>query len=218
MKKILAKCFKPLLGFIFSKELLISRRRCQKNRIALTFDDGPHPENTEKILTILKREGIRATFFLSGESVVKYSRLAKRIADEGHQIGNHSFYHKRVKELGYRQYIEGVEKTEELLCNSNTFTINRKFFRPPYGELNPRFILYALMNKMKIVNWTFDSGDSHRRSSTELREYLKSALIRDGEILLFHEDYEHTPELLPDFISDLKARGFTFSTVEEFLE
>lgn len=109
-----------------------------------------------------------------------------------------------------------MRKTERLI-----FEVTKrkcKFFRPPYGELDIRLLIYALKNKITIVNWSFDSTDSCKRSPIDLKQYLKSAVIKAGEIILFHEDYKHTQEALSYIITDLKSRGFMFSTVREFLE
>lgn len=213
MKKLLSDVKKSLFKLIFNNCLIYSQPK--SNAIALTFDDGPHPENTERLLAILKREGVKATFFFTGELVQNLQVLVLKVADDGHELGNHAFYHKSIKVAGFSNYMQGIKKTDEMLPYKKNG--HYRLFRPPYGELNLKLLLYALKKRIKIVLWSFDSLDSFKRTPEELRAHINPSFIKNGDILLFHEDYNHTVKALPGIIAELKSKGYKFSTVSEMI-
>lgn len=203
MKRIISN--KKCIDFIFYG------RSISSNKIALTFDDGPHPVNTLKLLALLEKENIKATFFCSGAECEKYPGLIKEIARQGHEIGNHSYRHKRLKEIGVEDYRGGILRTNEIIYKSTG--IKPRLFRAPYGELNLRMVMIVRSNKMIYAGWTIDSNDSYIKEKRLLIQHLSKQNIRKGDILLFHEDYEQTIEAMPEIVGVLKAKGFSFGTV-----
>jgi peptidoglycan-N-acetylglucosamine deacetylase len=212
--KNIKKHINNFIKYCLPKRIFTTITSYQDKKIALTFDDGPHPENTEKILKTLKDNGVKATFFLIGEQISKYPNLARKIFEEGHEIGNHSFTHKYLNDIAFTEYVKEIEKTDKLIFNLSNKKC--KIFRPPYGACNLRLILYAIKNKITIVSWSFDSNDSFAASATDLMNYIDKASIKSGDIILFHDDNKYTAQTLDFIIKNLKLKGFDFCKIGRF--
>lgn len=206
MKSAIVKCIKYFMSFLFPNNFAYKGKR---RGIALTFDDGPHIKNTIDISNILYEKKIKATFFVVGEEAEKCSDTVKFLAQNTHEVANHSYSHKKNSSM------QDIKRCEELI--KDVTGGSPKLFRPPWGNITPIKLLYTIFNRMKIVLWSFDSLDDKLRTAKELSEYIRKSKISSGDILLFHDDYKHTVEALPDIIDDLKSRGFIFSTVSELL-
>jgi peptidoglycan/xylan/chitin deacetylase (PgdA/CDA1 family) len=211
MKRLL----KNILARLFPKQLILKRLN-SKNSIALTFDDGPYPIKTERLLNVLKNAGIKTTFFISGEEAEKHPELIRKIKDAGHEIGNHGYSHKCISETQPGDYHKGIEATSRLIEQYSGTTTN--LFRPPYGELNPAILKLIFNERLVYAGWTVDSQDSYLKDSIELIKSLRNTKIRSGDILLFHADYDTTIDAMPEIIVDLKARGFELVTVSELID
>ena len=196
------------------KRLLVSRGKRRHRVVALSFDDGPHPEHTERILAVLREEGVKATFFLIGTEVQKYPALAKAIARDGHGVGGHAWSHRRLSGMARRALDKEVEQTAALI--REVTGVSSKLFRPPYGTVTLPLLWYAATRGWTVVLWSADSGDARRDASpAAMRAAAQS--VGPGDIVLLHEDYPHTVEALRDIIRDLKTRGLSFATVEELV-
>jgi len=184
-------------------------------RIALTFDDGPHPVYTPMILDILKENGIKATFFIIGENAEKHPDIVRRIIAEGHEIGNHTYSHPHLKNIGEKQLTKELKETEKLL--KEKFSYTPALFRPPEG-----YCCSAVTNSVNtmgytMVLWDVDTTDwAHNPSDNIVKTVLAST--KDGSIILCH-DFVTKPSPTPDairvFIPKLKAKGYNFVTVSE---
>lgn len=184
--------------------------KTKEKKIALTFDDGPNEAYTERILNILEREGIKAVFFVNGEPAEKHPELIRLIHEKGHSVGNHSYRH--AKDADTRH---GIEKTGEIL--KNILGIAPAFFRPPWGKVTFKSINYCRANKIRIILWSLDSEDYKINDARELVSSMAKRGISSGDIVLFHDDYAHTAEALPEIIADIRSRGFSFASLEELL-
>lgn len=180
--------------------------------MVLTFDDGPNPLYTPDILDILRLNQVQATFFLSGEHAEKYPELVKRVVAEGHQLANHGFYHKRPGDIGWRRYRDGVIKTQQVIEQCAGGACSR-YFRPPFGAVSIFSVLAVLAAGFKIVMWNFDSGDSFITDPQELLAESVKLLKLQRIILLMHDDYQQTVELLPMLLPVLKANNWTVVTL-----
>lgn len=185
--------------------------------IALTFDDGPWPKWTDRILEILKKNDIKATFFMVGEVAQEYPQLVKHVAAEGHAIGNHTWTHP------YRQFDEAgasreIDRTAELLYK--TAGVKTSLFRPPGGYLTNGLAAYAEKQNYVVAMWSADSIDYRRPSPDRLaHNVLRDA--KPGGIVLMHDgggDRSHTVEALPEIIKELKKQGYKFVTLPQLLE
>jgi chitin deacetylase len=185
--------------------------------IALTFDDGPWPGSTEKILKILKKNNIKATFFMVGEPLKEYPQIAQLVAADGHAIGNHTWhhwYHRMSEATAARE----INDTEALIYKITG--VKSSIFRPPGGMLNNGLVAYAKKQKYFVAMWSADSIDYRRPSvPTLVNKVLKES--QPGGMVLLHDgggDRSNTVQALPQIIDKLQNRGYKFVTIPELLE
>lgn len=184
-------------------------------KIALTFDDGPRPGSTEKILEILRDHNIKATFFIVGKQAEKYPHLIQRIYDEGHEIGNHTYSHKRLTKMSNKEIIEDVEKTRTVIFNQIGFI--PYLFRPPGGKFNSESLGILKELNYSIVFWTNNSGDWMQVEKNILsKRVIKNT--KPGTIILMHNsNYSSTLESLPEIISNLENQHYRFVTISKLI-
>lgn len=200
---------KQLLTRIFSENVIVFKRR-EKDRIFLTFDDGPNPEFTPKILDILKAHCIKAEFYLIGTQVQRHPDIVRRIIAEGHVIGSHSFSHKGFGRMGWANQKEEIVRGAQAV---KPFAPEQELlFRPPQGRLNLKQILFCRERKIKIMMWTVDSMDYDRTKNKDaILERLKNIRFNGGEIILFHDDNHVTVDALGDCIHWIKSKNLKFA-------
>jgi peptidoglycan-N-acetylglucosamine deacetylase len=187
--------------------------------IALTFDDGPWPKITPKVLEILKQHQIKATFFMIGRHLRLHPEIAQQVVAAGHGVGNHSWSHPLKS--------EPIE-TQEIIAEIENTTVSLKMitglrtdlFRPPGGHLENGLVDYAHQKKYLTVMWTIDPADSKPEiTAQQISDHvLKQA--KPGSIILLHDgggDRSRTLTALPKIITGLKAQGYTFVSVNELL-
>ena len=185
--------------------------------IALTFDDGPWPKYTAQILEILKKNKIKATFFVVGKVLNEYPDLGKRIVAEGHTIGNHTWHHWYHYFNKQAAALE-IDRTSDLIYK--TTGTKTTLFRPPGGMLHNGLAAYAKSKDYTVVMWSADSMDYARPSAPT----LVSRVIKQstpGGIVLLHDGggpRKNTVAALPTMISKLKKQGYRFVTIPELLE
>jgi peptidoglycan-N-acetylglucosamine deacetylase len=184
-------------------------------RVALTFDDGPNPEHTPRVAGLLRELNVRATFFVVGRNVEAHPALVAELMADGHELGNHTYSHVNLHQVGRQRGGEELRRTDALLR-----AVDRRYlglFRPPWGQLGVSGALYALASGNPAVMWSLDSLDYHRDATSRIVERVAGAEVSGGAILLFHDDNRYTSEALPVVIEDLKRRGLGFCTVSEML-
>lgn len=184
-------------------------------KIALTFDDGPSPVGTIRLLDLLKKEGVHATFFLVGKMCAAYPELVKRIDAEGHEIGNHSYNHVDLSKISGEQISEEWRATSDLI--EKLIGKRPEFCRPPGGESDGLVLEKARENGMVMVFWTVNTGDYSKDSPDPI---IHNALTRShpGAIVLMHTNAAQTVIALPEIIRQLRSEGYSFVTVKEMLE
>jgi peptidoglycan/xylan/chitin deacetylase (PgdA/CDA1 family) len=180
-----------------------SGERCA---LYLTFDDGPHPAHTPPLLDLLAEHDAKASFFLVGREVERHDALARRIASEGHTLGNHSYSHPVFESLTLGQQMEEIDRTEKLLQGIDGRA--RHAFRPPRGVLSVPMLARLVGRRHRIDYWSYDSLDYSRRPVPELLETIGRHPPRGGDIILMHDDSDHSLELLRRLIPAWKAQGF----------
>lgn len=176
--------------------------------IYLSFDDGPHPEHTPRLLDLLATQRVRASFFLVGRNAERHPALAERIVAEGHMIGNHSYTHASFGPMPLRQQVGEFDRTDEVLRAFDQRPRHR--VRPPQGHLSPALLLHCASHRRSIVYWSYDSLDYQRDSSEALRERLRAAPPRAGDIVLMHDDSDKATEALAALLPAWRQRGYQF--------
>lgn len=210
----IGRVLKPLLGRVLPGLVLFRGAAGQAPRVALTFDDGPHGEHTRAALDILAAGGARATFFLLGSEAARHPALVRAIHEGGHQLGNHGWAHSRASQVGLRAFVREAVDTQALLED----TVGRplpRIYRPPYGAVSPAAFLALARRGFRLVFWSLDSEDSFIRDADQLARKIEMAPMNSGEVLLFHEDYDHTLAALPAMVASLQARGFALVRVAD---
>lgn len=191
--------------------VLPEEKKTEKKRIALTFDDGPHPIYTPQMLELLKEEQVPATFFLLGENVELYGDVVKEIAKEGHLIGNHTYHHVQVTSLSLEEACKEIQETSDLI--EELTGTGTEYVRPPFGtwneELEERLNLIPVMWSIDTKDWTTQNVD------WIVRETVKHA--EDHDIILMHDSYQSTVDAVKRVIEQLEAEGFEFVTVDEII-
>jgi len=188
----------------------------KKKIVALTFDDGPDTRYTTAILDILKEKSIKATFFLVGQQVAKHPEIAKRIVDEGHVIGNHSYNHKDLSKLTKDQIISEMTTTDDMIKEAVGFTPT--LFRAPYGAVSDTLKNVLKTNGRELIGWNVDTRDWAGTSIASMRKMIKHE-TKPGSTILMHsfgsKHIKNTVEMLPDVIQDLEDMGYSFVTSDK---
>lgn len=196
-----------VLRFLPNGWLMTSGPTDAARSLYLTFDDGPHPDHTPALLDLLAEHGARASFFLVGREVERHDALARRIASEGHTLGNHSYSHPRFEALTLDEQLEEIERTQRLLTGIDGRS--RHAFRPPRGVLTGAMLASLVRRRHRIDYWSYDSLDYSRRPVPELLETIRRHPPRGGDIILMHDDSEHSLTLLRALIPAWIAQGFS---------
>lgn len=202
---------------INNEEVFIRNGSRDKKLIALTFDDGPHPKETNQVLDILNKYNVKGTFFVAGKHANWYPEPLVRASQEGHEIGNHTFNHPDISNLSDRQLEEEILKCEEILLKLTGK--KPQLFRPPYGSYRQE-ALASIAKKLnyKIVLWTsVDARDwQNPGAETIANKIINNA--KNGDIILLH-DYatNNTVAALDILIPKMIEQGFTFVTVSEII-
>jgi peptidoglycan/xylan/chitin deacetylase (PgdA/CDA1 family) len=181
--------------------------------LAITFDDGPHPQQTPVLLEALAKAGVKATFFLQGDHAAKWPALVRETHAQGHQVANHGWSHTSAKKMQASVFADEVERTQALLQDIVGSPLARDF-RPPYGDITPAAFWALARKNYRFVYWTADSDDSHHRDVPSLVSQVASLHARQGDIVLFHEDYAHTVAAMPQLIDVFRASGLAFRRID----
>ena len=184
--------------------------------VALTFDAGSGAEGTEDILAVLREHEVRATFFLTGDWVTKFPDLTKKIASDGHEIGNHSFTHPRFPEISDDQMISEVSRTEDLI-RKLTGVSTKPLFRAPFGSYDARVLRVLRGLGYVNIHWTLDSTDWLTESTAKSIAEQVLGKTGNGFIVVHHASPGKTAEALKATVPGLKSKGFSLVPVSKLL-
>ena len=190
--------------------LFIEHGPAEGNRIALTFDDGPTPGVTDRILDELKQRRISATFFMIGNCVAAAPDLARRVLAEGHEIGNHSFTHPKLNTLPDAEVDAELQKTQEIFTRELNY--QSKWFRPPYGAFRKNQSSIPYGKGLGVVLWSFDSRDWAQPGEDKIIDTITSQ-TQPGSIVICHDRHEQTANCIGRILDGLLERGFIFVTL-----
>jgi len=171
-------------------------------------------EDIPDIIKTLTDNGVEATFFTVGDWVQKYPETVKQLTDAGMEIGNHSYNHAHVNKLSYEQNIEDMKKCNELIQNITGKQV--KYYRGPYGEYNNTVIQAAKSLNMQVIQWDVDTLDYEGKTPTEMCERIRKK-IRNGSIILMHNDTKYTAQGLQQIIDTIHNEGYEILPISEII-
>lgn len=182
-----------------------------QKKIALTFDDGPHPYYTEQLLNGLKEREVVATFFVMGKQAESYPELIERMKEEGHLIGNHTYSHLQLNRNNREEFKEELVKTNEIIKEITGEEV--QYVRPPYGSWDKKFETELMMFP---VLWTIDPLDWSSKNVSGIVQKV-TAKAEENAIILMHDEYKSSVTAALEIVDVLKEQGYEFVTVEEIL-
>lgn len=181
----------------------------EAKRVALTFDDGPHPIHTARLLMGLKARGIEASFFVLGENAEKYPELIKQMAEDGHLIGNHTWNHVQLNAISSKDACEEIIATNQTIKEITGMT--PMYLRPPFGEWNRK---EDCPEQMISVYWDIDPLDWKTEDADIVARRILSE-VEDGDIILLHDVYKTSVDAAFLIVDEMTALGYEFVSVEE---
>lgn len=187
-------------------------------KIALTFDDGPHPSQTKEILDILARYEIRATFFMVGVNIENYPEAAKAVIAAGHEVGNHTYSHAKIGKMSELEVDRELEACEGLLVDLLGYEPH--LFRPPQGALSDAIESCSFEHDYRLILWSLDTRDWEVKNAGRIATNVLSN-IKGGDIVLMHDyigTHSRTAQALEAMLPELISRGYEFVTVSELLD
>ena len=183
--------------------------------IAITFDDGPHPKNTPRLLNILRARNIKATFYMVGSNVDLYPQVVRRVVAEGHEIGNHSYSHRLFSKMGDSEIRQELSRTRDAV--QRAAGVQPLTLRPPFGGRLTRQREWVNAEfGYPIILWSIDPMDWKRPGPSVVCSRIVSATT-PGSIILAHDLHSQTVDAMPATLDGLLQRGFKFVTVSQLL-
>lgn len=194
----------------------VCKAQTNKKEIAITFDDGPAESYTPQLLQVLVQHDVKAAFFCIGKCIDNNKALLKQVHEQGHIIGNHSYTHATWFPL-----FSSAKMSKELVATNNAIEnitgSEPRFFRPPYGVINPN-VKKAIVNGNYIpLGWSMRSYDTMFKDEQKLLQRI-THYIKPGDIFLFHDTCKTTLNILPIFIKHLQQKGFSIVRLDKLLD
>lgn len=214
----------PLISYIGITMISENDRTADRKRysavmsgkfVSLTFDDGPVARGTDEILDILKKENVKATFFLVGKMIEKYPDKVLRMHREGHEVANHTYSHENLTTLSRDNLMKELNKTRLLIKRITGKDTN--LFRPPGGQYNNNVIVAFTLAGYKMILWTNYPVDYGTRYSYLIHQRVISNL-KNEDIILLHNGVGATIQALPQIIADIKKQEYEFVTVSTLID
>lgn len=205
---------KELQGLFYSDKF--------KKEVALTFDDGPHPVNTPKVLDILDQYGVKATFFVTGQNAERYPELIRRIVREGHTLGNHTYDHSDLAKLSQSDILNELSRTQRAVDKALGYHYELKQVRPPYGSADQEVKDTLKGQGSQEILWNVDSNDwRYPKNDKAILDNVfagsESVYVRGG-VILFHDIHPQSVRVLDDTIERLQKEGFKFEKTDDLLK
>ena len=184
----------------------------RKGAVYLTFDDGPDPMHTPKVLDILAELDVKATFFVVGNRACKHPNIVRRIVADGHSLGHHSYYHSEPASVNAKNLADEVTRTRQTLepIAGHPLTL----FRPPMGSVTTSKLMKLWRQGQTVVLWNADPKDFRCTSADELSAWFKRHPLHAGDIVLLHDHVPHIASVLRDVVTEARARGLSFARIE----
>jgi peptidoglycan-N-acetylglucosamine deacetylase len=203
------------LAATLPRRLFLTHGPRRGGSVCLTFDDGPDSSWTPPLLDVLRDCGVRATFFVIGEKVERHPGIVRRMAAEGHCVGNHGFHHKYPSSTSARELVVEVRRTAALLGGLLGHEV--RLFRPPHGKLTASKLWRLWKAGQTVVLWSVDPKDFACASAREVSDWFGARTLRGGDVILLHDRVPHAIEIIPHLVDVARASDLTFSTVSDWL-
>ena len=197
------------------RERFLARGPRAGDAVALTFDDGPHPDITPRLLDALARHGIAATFFVIGREAERHPELVRRIAAEGHAIGHHSWSHSEPSATGSDALLAEVARCRTLLHELTGTASDR--FRPPKGQLTVAKLAALLRARQRIVLWSEDPKDYVLTEAAPLTRWAATTVLPGGTIALLHDTHPWCLDAIPALATRARDQGTRYVTLDAWL-
>ncbi len=182
--------------------------------IALTFDDGPHPGMTDRLLEVLREQNVPSTFFIVGKMGDRYPELVRTIAAQGHEVANHTYNHPNLARSSKESVMDELDRTRTLIHQLTGQ--DNYLFRPPGGDYSRDTVKLTASAGYRMILWSVLTDDVDGASCRAMRRRILDG-ASDGGIILMHSGVENTVKMLPGVIAELKGRGYQFVTVSTML-
>ena len=196
------------------RKLPIYYVKTEEKKIAISFDCAWGVDYTDKLLETMQKENVRCTFFAVEFWSAKYPEYLKKIADAGHEIGTHSSTHPHMSKLDKSAIVKELTSSKEIIEKTTGKKVD--LFRPPYGDYDDLLIDTAAELGLYTIQWSVDSLDWKDLSASEIKSRVLEK-VKNGSIVLFHNQGLHTAEALPTIIEELKNKGYEFVPIGELI-
>ena len=195
---------------------IICSAKTEKKQIAISFDDGPLPEFTPQVLQVLKEYNVPAAFFCIGKKVQEHEELFKRIIEQGHLVGNHSYSHHKWFDLfsANKMYAD-LQMMDDIM--KKITGLKPRLFRPPYGVTNPNLKKAVIKGNYIPIGWNIRSFDTVIKDEQKLLQKVTS-LLKPGAVVLFHDTAKATPGILSEFILQVRSSGYEIVRLDKLLK
>jgi peptidoglycan-N-acetylglucosamine deacetylase len=195
---------------------IVCSAKTEQKQIAISFDDGPLPEFTPQVLQILKEYNVPAAFFCIGKRVQEHPELFKRIIEEGHLVGNHSYSHHLWFDLfSADKMYKDLQMMDDVMKKISG--LKPRLFRPPYGVTNPNLKKAVIKGNYIPVGWSIRSLDTIIQDEQKLLQKV-TRLLKPGAVILFHDTAKATPGMLSAFIRQVKSSGYEIVRLDKLLK
>jgi glycosyltransferase involved in cell wall biosynthesis/peptidoglycan/xylan/chitin deacetylase (PgdA/CDA1 family) len=202
---------------VLPRRLFLTRGPSAGASVALTFDDGPHPEHTARLLDVLRECQAPATFFVIGEQARRYPDLVRRMVAEGHVVANHTYYNHPGAPVprSFQELTDDIRRTNDLLADILGAPV--RLFRPPHGKLTARIAWWLWRSGYTIALWNADPKDYTCASADEVRSWFTSHPIAVGDVVVMHDTHPHAATIVPELVTTVRQRGFRLTSLADWL-
>jgi peptidoglycan-N-acetylglucosamine deacetylase len=203
------------LATLMPRALFLTNGPRSDRRVSLTFDDGPDPVNTPRVLDALAAEGIKATFFILGKHAERHPELVRRVAREGHDLGHHSYFHSDPPTTFFTDLLDEVRRTSTLI--ERIAGVRPLLFRPPLGKVTAGKLAGLWALRQTVVLWNVDPRDYRRRSPEEVVGWLRRHSFAGGDIVLLHDNLPNAAGAIPGIAATVRRAGLSFAPVSTWV-
>jgi peptidoglycan/xylan/chitin deacetylase (PgdA/CDA1 family) len=203
---------KDLINRIIPDRHFVTRYNKNNYGIVFTFDDGPDPAFTPASLDALDELNVSATYFLVGSYAERHRDIVRMIVDRGHLVGGHTYSHRPVVGLSLAELDKEIIDNGKRLSDLCGRRVN--LFRPPWGKLDVKSACYLFIKRVPTVMWSIDSMDYRKSGTSDIVTHVRRVGMRNGDIILLHDDNDYTIEALPLLAAAARERGIKIANLD----